>query len=59
MHGNEAHFLTQIGGFLGWFYLALALMNAIAAFYCWEKLKRNGLAVVMLVICLFFVIISV
>src|SRR5687768_5264271 len=36
-HGNEAEFLYNISGFLGCYYLALAVMNFIAAFYIWQS----------------------
>jgi len=41
MHGHvsEAEFLTHIAGFLGWYYLALASMNAVAALYLWRAGK--------------------
>ena len=60
MHGHvdEATFLGNISGFLGWYYLALALMNAIAAFYCWEKIKNNGLALLWLAVAGVFLILS-
>lgn len=37
MHGHlsEAEFLHQIAGFLGYYYVSLALMNAFAALYLW------------------------
>ncbi len=58
MHGDYGEFLNGIKGFLGTYYLALAMMNAIAAYYCWHRLKRNGLALVMLLIGLVFVAIA-
>ena len=60
MHGHvdEVTFLGNIAGFLGWYYLALAFMNAIGAFYCWEKLKKNGLAVLCLAIGALFLVMS-
>lgn len=38
MHGHvsEAEFLKQVSGFLGYYYLALAAMNALAALYLWR-----------------------
>ena len=47
MHGHvdEATFLSNISGFLGWYYICLASMNGVAAFYCWNTLKKNTLAV--------------
>lgn len=44
MHGHvsEADFLKQVSGFLGYYYLALATINAIAALYLW-KTNRSRL----------------
>ncbi len=58
MHVNEAVFFDQISNFLGCYYLALAAMNGIAAFYCWDKLKKNGLAVFLLALAFLFLMIS-
>lgn len=60
MHGHvdPEVFVAGIKGFLGWYYLALAAMNAIAAFYCWEKLHKNGLALLWVVLSAMFVIIA-
>jgi hypothetical protein len=57
-HGDLNTFLDQIGGFLGWYYLLLAAMNGIAAFYCWEKLKKNGMALFLLIVALGFVVVA-
>jgi hypothetical protein len=43
MHGNEQVFLNSMSGFLGGYYLTLALMNAVAAFYLWESGKSKTL----------------
>jgi Cytochrome b(C-terminal)/b6/petD len=40
MH-DSAEFLQQISGFLGGYYLALAVMNGIAAYYLWHFKHRN------------------
>ena len=58
MHADPETFLPQIGGFLGWYYLFLAAMNGVAAYYCWDKLKKNQMALVLLLISMFFVVIS-
>ena len=60
MHGHvdEATFLHNISGFLGWYYVCLALMNGIAAFYCWNTLKKNNLALLWLALSALFVVIS-
>lgn len=57
-HADPTVFLKSIAGFLGSYYLVLATMNGIAAYYCWEKLKKNQLAVFLLGIALLFVIIA-
>lgn len=45
MHGpvNFEEFLHQISGFLGAYYLAIGLMNAVAAFYLWQSGKAKNL----------------
>lgn len=60
MHGHvdPEIFLKQIGGFLGAYYLLLAAMNGIAAFFCWEKLHKPRLAVFLTALALLFVVIS-
>ncbi len=58
MHGHvdEATFFSNIAGFLGWYYICLALMNGIAAFYCWNTLKKDALAVIWLALAGLFVV---
>jgi hypothetical protein len=60
MHGHvdPDTFLREISGFLGSYYLVLAAMNIVAAFYCWERLKKNGMALFLLAIGLLFVIVA-
>jgi hypothetical protein len=41
MHGDYSVFLDRMSGFLGGYYLVLALMNAVAAFYLWESGKAK------------------
>ncbi|MCA9195898.1 MAG: hypothetical protein KDA87_00105 [Planctomycetales bacterium] len=48
MHGNEDQFLRGISGFLGSYFLCLAAMNAIAAFYCWKRLGKSNLSLLWL-----------
>ncbi|MFI4874596.1 MAG: hypothetical protein ACIALR_04635 [Blastopirellula sp. JB062] len=36
MHLSHEEFLQSVSGFLGTFYLALAIMNGVAAFYLWQ-----------------------
>lgn len=60
MHGHVpyAQFLSETSGFLGCYYLLLAMLNGIAAFYCWDRLKRPRLALVLSALAIFFTIIS-
>jgi hypothetical protein len=70
MHGHvdPAVFLRSISGFLGSYYLVLALMNAVMAFYLWNSGKARTLfnfvgfpittALVWLLVAGFFTIIS-
>ena len=60
MHGHisQPEFLWSISSLLGSFYLALALMNGIAAFYVWRRLRHSGLAAVWLALALVFVVFS-
>ncbi len=54
MHGvNEAEFLQSISPFLGWYYLALALLNAVMALYLWQKRDRGLLAAGMVFLVAF------
>jgi hypothetical protein len=69
MHGHvsEAEFLGGVSTFLGGYYLALAVINAVAAMYLWmsgrsRKLFDIGIpfttATLWLFVCVFFTIIS-
>ena len=58
MHVNLELFIKSISGFLGSYYLLLAAMNSVAAFYCWTQLKKSGLALLWLVFAVFFVLVS-
>ena len=46
MHGSAQDFIDSISGFLGAYYLALALMNAVAAFYVWHYKHKIDQALV-------------
>ena len=37
MHLSEAEFLEGISGFLGAYYLVLAVSNALMAYYLWKS----------------------
>jgi Cytochrome b(C-terminal)/b6/petD len=41
MHGHGAEFLEQMSGFLGGYYLTLAMMNGLVAYYLWHFKHRN------------------
>src|SRR5690606_25709861 len=58
MHGLIEEFYQGIQGFLGAYFLFLALMNAVAAFYVWERRHRRDLALVWLTVAMAFVLIS-
>ena len=58
MHGNEEHFLRGISGFLGSYYLFLAMMNGVAAFYCWKVLNRRSVVTMCLALCGLFLVLS-
>jgi hypothetical protein len=58
MHGNEDLFLQQVSPFLGTYFLCLAVMNGLAAFYCWHTLHRSRLATGWLVLALVLLIMS-
>jgi hypothetical protein len=69
-HGNEADFLYNISGFLGCYYLALAVMNGVAALYMWQSGRSTTLfrlpvfgfpvttAIIWLGVAIFFTLIS-
>lgn len=58
MHGSEKEFLYHISGFLGAYYLVLALMDAVAAFYLWHYKHRNVEAIVWTGISLVMVLMA-
>ncbi len=58
MHVSYETFLANISGFLGSYYLFIALMNAVAAFFCWKQLNRGGLALIWTIVAVFFMILS-
>src|SRR5262245_15376768 len=45
MHGSQADFLHSISGFLGCYYLFLAVMNAVVAYRLWHHRHRTEAAV--------------
>lgn len=49
MHGVDySLFAQRMSGFLGFYYLFIAVMNAGAALYVWQRLKNERLAIVWL-----------
>ena len=58
MHGNEDLFLQQLSPFLGTYFLAIAVMNGIAAFHCWKRLHNNRLALAWLILSLVVLVLS-
>ena len=58
MHGNEVEFLQSMSGFLGGFYVTLAIINGVAALYVWERDHKPRLAVAWSGISIFFLILA-
>lgn len=58
MHVSYAVFLQNMAGFLGSYYLVIALMNAVAALLCWRRLNRSDLALPWTLLSVFFVIVA-
>lgn len=58
MHVDYPVFLQNISGFLGSYYLVIAMMNAIAALFCWKRANRGDLALVWTIVALVFVVLS-
>jgi hypothetical protein len=68
-HVDYPHFLQQISGFLGGYYLVLAIMNAVMAFILWNSGRAKTLfnffgvfpvttATIWLLVAVFFTVIS-
>ena len=58
MHVDYSVFLQNISGFLGSYYIFIALMNALAALYCWKSLQRSDLALAWTIVAIVFTILS-
>jgi len=58
MHGSEADFLASVSGFLGFYYLVLAIANAVVAFYLWHYRHEVGQAIFWLAVSFGLVIIG-
>jgi len=50
MHSDPIAHARLVGNFLGCYYLILAAMNALMAFYLWHRHKRTGLALFWLIV---------
>src|SRR5437868_3056382 len=55
---NLQAFLDHISGFLGGYYLALAVMNGVMALYLWQRKNEPGQALIWVFVAGFFVILS-
>ncbi|MEK6270358.1 MAG: hypothetical protein N2B57_06325 [Planctomycetales bacterium] len=53
MHGNSQIFLESISGFLGWYYVMLAAMNMVAAYWLWRSRRAVGQAIFWLIVSMF------
>src|SRR5689334_12109376 len=51
---DPALFLARIGGFITWYYVVLAVINGVAAYYLWHYAKQNGAALFWTVVALTF-----
>ncbi|MBX3412677.1 MAG: hypothetical protein KF708_08315 [Pirellulales bacterium] len=59
MHGPDpAVFVNDIKGFLGFYYLSLSVMNALAAMYLWLRLDKIRQAIVWLVVSTAFLVLA-
>ena len=54
MHGNHTEFLQSMSGFLGGYYLTLAIINGVASLYVWERLHKPRLAFIWGLVGIFF-----
>ena len=55
---NLAEFLDRISGFLGGYYVVLAVMNAVMALFLWQKKGDTRRALVWVAVAALFVILS-
>jgi hypothetical protein len=55
---NAEAFLHSISGFLGGYYLALAVMNGVMALFLWQKRNDPARALIWVLVAGFFVILS-
>src|SRR5688500_14688274 len=52
--GDPALFLLRVGPFLTSYYIALAALNAFAAYYLWHHLHRGGAALFWATVAIIF-----
>ncbi len=55
---NMPQFLEGISGFLGGYYIVLALMNAVMAYYLWQRRSNLRAALVWVIVAAVFVVLS-
>ncbi len=58
MHGYDPYFIERISGFLGVYYLVLAMMNGTMSLYLWQRANKPAEALKWLVVSMLFMIIS-
>ena len=58
MHGSAHDFVENISGFLGSYYLFVAAMNAVAAYYLWHHKHNLKQALVWITLSAILVIFS-
>jgi hypothetical protein len=51
---DPALFMLRVGPFLTWYYVALAALNAFAAYYLWHHLHRGGAALFWATVAIIF-----
>lgn len=57
MHGSYEQFISGISPFLGAYYLALGVMNAVAALLLWQKFKDNFWALMWVIASTIYIVI--
>ena len=58
MHELDPEFLERISGFLGGYYLSLAAINAVAAYWLWHNRHRTQEAIFWFVVAVGYVILA-
>ena len=57
-HGHDPNFLEKMSGFLGFYYLSLAVMSALAALYLWRQKGQNLGALISVVVAVAYTVLS-